>query len=134
RKKKTNPPRTRVQEVASGEADQRVFVIDSDERRQDEQGKRAQAMARTRVKLEKVRARVAAGTLTDPAQIGAPPSVPCGRITAIVTTPGKSAPASLYTMTIRLIWSARNVWKASMSWPPARRTSPPRTRWPCTNS
>jgi transposase len=70
REKKTNPPRTRVQEVASGEANQRVFVIDSDDRRQYEQGKRQQAMERTRLKLEKVQARVAAGTLTDPAQIG----------------------------------------------------------------
>lgn len=68
---KTNPPRTRVQEVASGDANQRVFVIDSDERRQYEQGKREQAMERTRVKLAKVQARVAAGALTDPAHIGA---------------------------------------------------------------
>jgi transposase len=71
RERKTNPPRTRVQEVASGTPDQRVFVIDSDERRQYEQGKRQQAMERTRLKLEKVQARVAKGTLTDAAQIGA---------------------------------------------------------------
>jgi transposase len=71
RAQKTNPPRTRVQEVASGDAHQRVFVIDSDERRQYEQGKREQAMARTRVKLAKVQARVAARRLTDPAAIGA---------------------------------------------------------------
>ena len=71
REKKTNPPRTRVQEVASGTTEQRVFVIDSDERHQYEQGKRQQAMERTRLKLEKVQARVAKGTLTDPAQIGA---------------------------------------------------------------
>ena len=70
-REKKNPPRTRVQEVASGTPDQRVFVIDSDERRQYEQGKRHQAMERTRLKLEKVQARVAKGTLTDPAQIGA---------------------------------------------------------------
>jgi transposase len=71
REKKTNPPRTRVQEVASGNPDQRVFVIDSDERRQYEQGKRQQAMERTQLKLQKVQARVAKGTLSDPAQIGA---------------------------------------------------------------
>jgi len=71
REKKKDPPRTRVQEVASGTPDQRVFVIDSDERRQYEQGKRQQAMERTRLKLEKLQARVAKGTLTDPAQIGA---------------------------------------------------------------
>jgi transposase len=71
RENKRNPPRTRVQEVASGDANQRVFVIDSDERRQYEQSKRQQAMERTRGKLAKVQARVAAGRLTDPAQIGA---------------------------------------------------------------
>jgi transposase len=71
RERKTNPPRTRVQEVPSGQAPQRVFVIDSDERRQYEQGKRQQAMERTRLKLEKVQARVAKGTLREPAQIGA---------------------------------------------------------------
>ena len=71
RERKTNPPRTRVQEVTSGDSRERVFVIDSDERRQYEQGKREQAMERTRLKLAKVQARVAAGTLTDPAQIGA---------------------------------------------------------------
>jgi len=69
--KRSNPLRTRVQEVASGDPDQRVFVIDSDERRQYEQGKRQQAMARTRLKLEKVQARVAKGTLRQPEQIGA---------------------------------------------------------------
>jgi transposase len=71
REKKTNPPRTRVQEVASGDAQQRVFVIDSDERRQYEQGKRQQAMERTRLRLDKVQARVAQGTLTNAAQVGA---------------------------------------------------------------
>lgn len=68
---KKNPPRTRVQEVASGDSDQRVFVIDSDERRQYEQAKRQQAMERTRLKLQSVQTRVAQGTLTAPAQIGA---------------------------------------------------------------
>lgn len=71
REKKTNPPRTRVQEVASGVEGQRVFVIDSDERRQYEQAKREQAMERTRVKLAAVQQRVAAKKLTAPAQIGA---------------------------------------------------------------
>jgi len=71
REKKKNPPRTRVQEVASGVEGQRVFVIDSDERRQYEQSKRQQAQERTRVKLLSVQRRVAAGELTDPAQIGA---------------------------------------------------------------
>jgi hypothetical protein len=38
--KKSKPPGTGVQEVASGDAKQRVFVIDSEQRRQYEQGKR----------------------------------------------------------------------------------------------
>jgi transposase len=71
REKKENPPRTRVQEVATGDASQRVFVIDSDERRAYEEGKRTQALERTRVKLASVQKRVASGALTEPAQIGA---------------------------------------------------------------
>jgi transposase len=69
--KKTNRPRTRVQEVDSGDTAQRVFVIDSDERRCYEQSKRAQAMERTRLKLESVQRRVAEGKLTKPEAIGA---------------------------------------------------------------
>jgi hypothetical protein len=71
REKKQNPPRTRVQEVASGIEGQRVFVIDSDERREYERGKREQAMERTRIKLAAVQKRVAKKKLTAPAQIGA---------------------------------------------------------------
>jgi transposase len=71
REKKTNPPRTRVQEVPSGNPDQRVFVVDSDERRAYEQGKREQAMARTRAKLAAVQQQVATGKLVEPSQIGA---------------------------------------------------------------
>lgn len=71
REKKEQRPRTRVQEVDTGDEGQRVFVIDSDERRAYEQGKRTQALERTRVKLESVRRRVANGRLTAAAQIGA---------------------------------------------------------------
>jgi transposase len=71
REKKENPPRTRVQEIATGDETRRVFVIDSDERRAYEQAKRTQAMERTRVKLASVQRRVADGTLTDAARIGA---------------------------------------------------------------
>ena len=70
-REKKAPPRTRVQEVPSGESGRRVFVIDSEERRQYEQAMRERAMERTRTKLEKLRQRVAAGRLTDPAKIGA---------------------------------------------------------------
>jgi transposase len=71
RERTKNPLRTRVQEVASGEEGQRVFVIDSDERREYERGKREQSMARTREKLASVQRRVTEGKLTAPAQIGA---------------------------------------------------------------
>jgi transposase len=71
REKHNNPPRTRVQEIASGDESQRVFVIDSEERRGYEEGKRQQALERTRVKLESVQRRVANGELTDPGLIGA---------------------------------------------------------------
>ena len=71
REKKENPPRTRVQEIDLGEDKRRVFVIDSDERRAYEQAKRTQAMERVRVKLASVQRRVADGTLTDAARIGA---------------------------------------------------------------
>jgi transposase len=71
RERQTNPPRTRAQEVASGDPDLRVIVIDSDERRDYEQAKREQAMERARQRLEKLKARVAAGDLKRPEKIGA---------------------------------------------------------------
>jgi transposase len=71
REHKTNPLRTRVQEVASGDSAQRVFVIDSDERRAYEEGKRQQSMERTRAKLASVQAQVARGKLKKPEHIGA---------------------------------------------------------------
>ena len=71
RERKTNPLRTRAQEVPSGDPAVRVIVIDSDERRAYEQGKREQAMERAREKLEKLKARVAAGGLKQPEKIGA---------------------------------------------------------------
>ena len=64
-------PRTRVQEVSSGDADKRVFVIDSDERRAYEQRMRERSMAKTRQRLEKLQKRVAAGKLKKPQAIGA---------------------------------------------------------------
>ena len=69
--KKTESPRTRVQEVASGEEGLRVFVIDSDERRQYEQTMRERSMTRVREKLQKLQQRVKAGKLVDAARIGA---------------------------------------------------------------
>jgi transposase len=65
------PLRTRGQEVSGPDSPQRVFVIDSDERRHYEKAQREQAMERTRVALAKLQQRVADGKLSDPAQIGA---------------------------------------------------------------
>jgi transposase len=70
-REKKKPPRTRVQEIETGEKERRVFVIDSDERRSYEEAKRTQAMERTRVKLASVQRRVADGELTEAARIGA---------------------------------------------------------------
>ena len=69
--RKTDPPRTRAQQVPSGDPDLRVIVIDSDERRGYEEAKRQQAMERARQKLEKLKERVAAGDVKKPEKIGA---------------------------------------------------------------
>jgi transposase len=71
RERKTDPPCTRAQEIASGDPNLRVIVIDSDERRGYEQAKREQAMERARQKLEKLKERVAKGNLKQPEKIGA---------------------------------------------------------------
>jgi transposase len=70
-RERKQPLPTRVQEVSTEDEPRRVFVIDSEERRQYEQAKRQQAMARTRERLEKVQQRVARGVLREPAAIGA---------------------------------------------------------------
>jgi transposase len=69
--RKADPLGTRAQEVASGDPDLRVIVIDSDERRGYEQAKREQAMERARQKLEKLKERVSSGDLKQPEKIGA---------------------------------------------------------------
>src|SRR6478736_7570760 len=68
---KTNPPRTRAQEIPSGIAGMRVIIVDSDERRDYEVAMREKAMERTRQALEKLKQRVAAGKLKQPEKIGA---------------------------------------------------------------
>jgi transposase len=68
---KATPPRTRVQEVAQDDPDRRVYVIDSEQRREYEQARREQAMERTQEKLQSVQHRVAQGKLTRPEAIGA---------------------------------------------------------------
>ncbi len=69
--RETHPLRTRAQEVPSGDPDLRVFVIDSDERRDYEQAKREQAMERARQKLEELKERISSGALKRPEKIGA---------------------------------------------------------------
>jgi transposase len=69
--RKTDPPRTRAQEVPSGIEGMRVIVIDSDERRIYEQMRRQQAMERARQKLLKLKERVESGGLKQPEKIGA---------------------------------------------------------------
>ncbi len=71
RERKTDPPRTRAQEVLSGDPGLRVIVIDSDERRTYERARREQAMERARQRLEKLKERVAAGEVKRPGTIGA---------------------------------------------------------------
>jgi transposase len=71
RERKTDPPRTRAQEVASGNSAMRVIVIDSDERRGYEQAKREQAMERARQKFEKLKGRGATRDVKRPEKIGA---------------------------------------------------------------
>lgn len=70
-REKKPPPKTRVQEVDSGEEGLRVFVIDSEERRAYEQAQRERAMEKTREALERLQARVATGRLVRPEKIGA---------------------------------------------------------------
>jgi transposase len=71
RERKTNPPRTRAQEVPSGEPGMRVIVIDSDERRVYEQEMRQSSMEKAREKLQKLQERVASGRLKQAEKIGA---------------------------------------------------------------
>jgi transposase len=68
---KTNPPRTRAQEIASGVEGMRVIIVDSDERRGYEAAMRQKSMERTCQALEKLKQRVAAGKLKQPEKIGA---------------------------------------------------------------
>ena len=68
---KKDPPQTRVQEVKCDREGVRVFVVESDERREYEQQQRTKAMQRAREALEKVKKRGAKGQLKKPEKIGA---------------------------------------------------------------
>jgi transposase len=71
REKEKDPPRTRVQEVKCDRDGVRVFVVDSDERREYEERQRTKKMQRAQEALGKVQARVAKGQLKQPEKIGA---------------------------------------------------------------
>ncbi len=68
---KAHPPRTLVQEVASGRQGVRVFVVHSEERQAFELAQRRKAMARVRAKLDALAQRVATGRLKAPEKVGA---------------------------------------------------------------
>ncbi len=70
-KEKKEPPRTRVQEVKCDREGVRVFVVDSDERREHEERQRNKVMNRAREALGKVQIRVTKGRLKKPEKIGA---------------------------------------------------------------
>ena len=70
-REKSQVPRTLVQEVASGQAGLRVFVVHSDERLEYERGEREKAMQRVQQELEALRQRVRQGQLKAPEKIGA---------------------------------------------------------------
>ena len=68
---KKDPPRTRVQEVKCDREGVRVFVVDSDERREYEERQRSKVMKRALEALEKVQSRVTKGQLKKAEKIGA---------------------------------------------------------------
>lgn len=78
-REKSQVPRTLVQEVASGQAGLRVFVVHSDERLAYERGEREKAMQRVQQELEALRQRVRQGQLKAPEKIGAAATRVLGR-------------------------------------------------------
>jgi len=68
---KAEVPKTRVQEVSSEQPGVRVFVVDSQERKNYERSQREKAMQRVREQLQALEKRVAAGKLKAPEKIGA---------------------------------------------------------------
>src|SRR6516165_5801534 len=61
--RQSDPPRTRAQEVASGDPEMRVIIVDSEERRLYEQAMRQRSMDRTRERLENLKTRVVSGRI-----------------------------------------------------------------------
>jgi transposase len=70
-REKSRVPKTLVQEVASGKAGVRVFVVHREERLEYERGQREKAMQKVQEELEALRQRVRQGKLKAPEKIGA---------------------------------------------------------------
>jgi transposase len=70
-REKADPPKTRVQEVASAHTGLRIFVVRSDERERYERAQRLNAMARVKTQLDALQRRVEQGKLKAPDKIGA---------------------------------------------------------------
>jgi transposase len=70
-RERAEPPRTRVQEVASDQPGVRTFVVHSDERLAFEQAQRRKAMEAVSAELAALSERVRKGQLKAPAKIGA---------------------------------------------------------------
>ena len=68
---KSQPSKTLVQEVDSGQKGLRVFVVHSDDRHAYEQAMRLRDMDRTRQQLEDLATRIAQGKLKAPEKVGA---------------------------------------------------------------
>ena len=62
-REKADPPKTRVQEVASAQTGLRIFVGRSDERESYERAQRLKAMERVKTQLEALQRRVEQGKL-----------------------------------------------------------------------
>lgn len=70
-REKADPPKTRVQEVASAQTGLRIFVVRSDERESYERTQRLKAMERVKTQLDALQRRVEQGKLKAAAKIGA---------------------------------------------------------------
>jgi transposase len=70
-REKSQGPKTRVQEVASGQARVRVFVVHSEEREEYERRQRERSMEQVRKELVGLQQRVEKGQLKAPEKIGA---------------------------------------------------------------
>jgi len=115
REQQTKPLRTRVQEVASGDAAQRVFVIDSTNAAPMRKANASSRWKRTRAKLASVQAQVTRGKLKKPEDIGAAAERALRAHHGYrYFTLGDPWQAPLCFSRTPSVWNPRNAWKASM--------------------